>query len=610
MSLQVWLPLNGSIVNQGLNNGTITWPTAATYTENGKIGKALATGAATMSAEMTSQILNNKAISIALWLYVNADADDSTNRTMIFGNDSMSALGGRQFSIFRYPYSDDIHLSWQNCINGTYTTVVGGVWSGVLTPRAWNHICVTYDNPTAKIYVNGTQVGTATGIMNTDSFYFDTKLIYNSTSHYINDFRIYDHCLSKKEIKELAKGLVLHYKLDDPYIESTTNLVTTDQGLTDTCYNGATSKYGYGANTDMYKVVGEFQSRHCTKVYMGTDGLDAYPYVYFPIQTAVNETKTLSFDYFPTLQNTVRFYNLTTTTDLKYNINGVTGTSTNTVTLPVNLNQWNHIELTTTNTGTASGGMGYMQIGGAKHVSNTSNYWLFANIQVELKDHATGYVGVGGTRTSGIIFDNSGYKNNGLPIDVPIISPDTSRYSRSTFFDGTDDGILIENLQLSNIINSEITYSFWIKPNGETGARSVYFGSYSGTSWSIEKTTNNLLRLYWNGSPDETTTGVTIADNIWQHICITKKGTNDIKVYINGEQKWTSTAAHNILTFPTTYRIGRDVRSGDNTPYKGLMSDFRIYATALSAEDIKELYKTPASIDNKGNIYAYEFEEV
>jgi len=83
-------------------------------------------------------------------------------------------------------------------------------------------------------------------------------------------------------------------------------------------------------------------------------------------------------------------------------------------------------------------------------------------------------------------------------------------------------------------------------------------------------------------------------------VCITKNGTSDIKVYIDGVLKATSTAAHSALTFPTTYRIGRDVRSNDGTPYKGLMSDFRIYATALSADDVMELYHTPITLSNNG----------
>ena len=174
--------------------------------------------------------------------------------------------------------------------------------------------------------------------------------------------------------------------------------------------------------------------------------------------------------------------------------------------------------------------------------------------------------------------------------DTITTSTDTVKYQVSTHFNGTYDGILIENLQLSDIINTAITYAFWIKPESESGARSVYFGSFSSISWSIEKTTGNMLRLYWNGSPDETCSGAIITDGVWQHICITKNGTSDVKVYVNGVQKWSSTKAHNNLSFPTTYRLGRDTRSNDGTPYKGLMSDFRIYATALSAEDVKSLY--------------------
>lgn len=209
-----------------------------------------------------------------------------------------------------------------------------------------------------------------------------------------------------------------------------------------------------------------------------------------------------------------------------------------------------------------------------------------------------------------IVYDCSGYCNNGETMtDTITYSSDTPRYNISTHFNGTYDGIIIKNLQLSNIINTEITYSFWVKPENESGGRSVYFGSYSGSSWSIEKVSSGALRLYWNGSPDEFFNNCTITDDVWQHICITKSGTNDVKIYKNGVQVANSTKTHSELNFPTTYRIGRDVRNNDGTPYRGLMSDFRIYATALSADDILELYQTGASLSNNGTLLGYEYVE-
>ena len=43
--------------------------------------------------------------------------------------------------------------------------------------------------------------------------------------------------------------------------------------------------------------------------------------------------------------------------------------------------------------------------------------------------------------------------------------------------------------------------------------------------------------------------------------------------------------------------------------FTGKISDFRLYATALSAEDIADLYHTPANIDNLGGIHGFEFVE-
>ena len=61
--------------------------------------------------------------------------------------------------------------------------------------------------------------------------------------------------------------------------------------------------------------------------------------------------------------------------------------------------------------------------------------------------------------------------------------------------------------------------------------------------------------------------------------------------------------------------LAAEAAGSATTPYgtpafKGLMSDVRIYSTALSADDVLELYHTSAFIVNDGTVYAYELEEV
>ena len=55
--------------------------------------------------------------------------------------------------------------------------------------------------------------------------------------------------------------------------------------------------------------------------------------------------------------------------------------------------------------------------------------------------------------------------------------------------------------------------------------------------------------------------------------------------------------------------IGTEVNNGSIYNINGDISDVRMYATALSAEDIKELYNTSAYVSDNGTLLTYNVEE-
>lgn len=90
----------------------------------------------------------------------------------------------------------------------------------------------------------------------------------------------------------------------------------------------------------------------------------------------------------------------------------------------------------------------------------------------------------------------------------------------------------------------------------------------------------------------------------WHMITMTRDGTKE-KYYVNGIYQ----SEIDAKAMPTgIYRIGAWAsNTGQN--YYGLISDFRIYCTALSAQDIKQLYELGMKIDNNHNLHAFEVVE-
>lgn len=607
MSLQVWLPLTRDINSQGLCNVPTTSINSASIATGGKLGGCLSLSSDGQAISLNSYMNICSAYtrySMSAWIYMSSTATNHSSSILSSGDWNS---GGSNFCFGLYSYSSDGY--YKILVPNRSTWSDGISLSSPIKLNTWYNICITYDGSITRGYVNGEYVGSYAGGYITPSS--ETNNLYVGSATYypgftlkgsINDVRIYDHCLSAKEVKEISKGLILHYKLSDPYIENTTNLYS---GWSSNCYNGATGSYHYGADTDMYYDILD----NIIKVRMGTSDLDAWPFAFFNNITPPSngEYRTLSFDYYPTIKDKINFYSYGTSGTITWIANGIKGTGGD---IPVNINSWNHISVTIKNTGSSSEGFGFMKIGLEKHTSSTSNYWLFKNIQIESKDHDTGYTNAGTSRSESLCFDSSGFSNNGVIKNQSAISieKDSPRYEVSTVFNGTP---FIIGQKLDGAKSTDaLSLCAWINPSQVSGGYDI-ISSYENGGAGLHISSGNIyFQIYSGGYID--VSGGSVSVNTWYHVIGTYDNSK-LRIYVNGELKGEVAKTGNITynsSTPWAVAVNPHGATGDGSEhFYGKLSDVRIYATALSASDVKELYNTSASVDKNGNMYAYEFKE-
>lgn len=591
MSLVCWLPLNGNVNNQGLlSNPTIS--TTPTYVD-GKLGKAMSTGALTLTAEQTNSVLNNKAVSFCFWIKV-----IGTDRRMIFGNGGMSANNNRKFAIFQYPTVNDLHLSWMNDTENN--TFIATVLTGCFPDNIWTHCAITYENPICKVYINGEVKAEYNGASNSSTFAYSTPLIYNSSGRLLNDFRIYDHCLSPLEVKQISQGLVCHYKLSNQYETGQINK-----------YSGSVAEGDLSTDNRFAKTKLENERGYNYKLTYTGNGNNRWP--------SMNAGSTFSFTigkkYYYSCKVRCHSANFSFSLRAARSSNDWVTSSTNV--LQRKDGEWHeyYVSQTINETYNRSGTTVTCNPILEFYSESLSTADKVYSADFDIKDiqviESDCYVPfIDNNMVNSTVYDSSGYGNNGIRQGNIIWSDDSARYSGSYKFDGNQSLIKINNFNINPILTQEFTISFWINSN-DAGDRSVYFGNYGFESTSqcfnIEKNASDKLRIYWGGNPDIVLNTFNIPDNEWCHIVITKTE-NTISAYKNGELNYSSTYNLGDLSVLNTYGVGRDNRTGA-TAFNGNLVDFRLYATALSESDIKQLYNVSASIDKSGILSAYEFVE-
>ena len=569
MSLQVWLPFDGNLRNQGLSDVTVT-NSGATVDNNGKIGKCYYFGGQNQITFPSQSWMSMKSVnhfSIFCWV-------KGTTTGWLFAEDGWELLLRPTFA--------KIGLS----SNGQYPAV----YNYSFDANTWYHLGFTWSGSTGKLklYLNGKLVAFSDV---PSSANFDIKSSFKmcyTGGVYLNDFRIYDHALSYKEVKEIAKGLILHYPLNKPQANLLSKYVTPGQAAPGTTSAGARTTY-----------LGDYSIQ-----ISAAENADTYFRLFLTKQLVQNNKYTFSCYVSGLKEGT--YYNF------PFFAQGNTGMGVihldhnglNTVTFTMNSSTQNAI----TDPEGKTVYIMFMDDSG-RNIASGQQPFQITQMKLEEGDKVTGFIPneydslyAAAGYASSIVYDCSGYQNNGIEVGTITGSSDTPRYRSSEYFDGIDSAIQVP--YNATVFQTNFTINLWFKKT-ELGSKNyeTLFGGPDGFEMDTRANSSTTLSLYMTS-----TRGRNVFSpfnfNEWYMVTMVNDGTNEL-YYINGELKKTIEKK----SMPTgNYFIGAWSTSSKQN-FKGYISDFRIYCTALSADDVKALYEDAGYVDKNGNFHAYEFVE-
>lgn len=601
MSLQIWLPLMGDTYNQGLSNYTIT-SSNLTY-ESGKLGGSCAKfNNSYVLLKNTPLTTNTKEFSFAFWYKTTSPAS-----TQCLYNGRVSV--GSAIAIFvignKFRFDDGAQHTFD------YT----------IPANTWNHYVFTRDKSSIKLYVNGVlqQSITSTDFTCNATYASIGMSSVNTASPSGNamignlqDYRIYDHALSTKEVKELSKGLTIHLPLswggNPNKIKNSMTWMNKNVGYT----NVTASEAGWIDDTNV--PVGNGYMKFCVDNTSGTSTLGGRG-KYWGWSTQLGSgtitdymtsgaTYTYSFYARGSNANLGRTPIAESQTLVSYTIDGVPTSSDFPLT-----NDWKKYTVTFKWTSTAKLTACfylYNVLAGKKAEIN------LCGLKLEEGNKATPWIpNVNDTIYTSIGFDKivsqdcSGYNRNATVTNC-ILDLTAPRYSNSTKFLSTSDKFVLKPSLSSGQTTTEFTTAIWAKTNtlNSTAPNIISLGQNS--FWRFRLATGTSVWYYVRvGSTQVYSTYTTknLIDNVWHHYALTFKD-GVIRFYIDGVQVGTTdySATAKYITCASTNWVLHSY-DGSSEAFVGSLSDCRIYHTCLSADDVKELYQTPISIDKAGKLF-------
>lgn len=637
MGLQVWMPMIGNINNQGLSNlsnlsGNYVQGTCSTF------GKCLNVPNSSPISFMADGLVNAKKFSVCFWTLADNSTKADWNQMLQLVDKKTDGSYGSNFrfeSCTTDPRACSFHNNYENAI--TAGSRILGSSNGT-----WYHVCVTYDGTELKSYTNGNLIGTDVG----NGGYLTGFVQIGSANYFglMNDLRIYDEVISQKQIRSIYNLQIIHYPLNNIYEVGITNKYFGDAaegalGCSDyitrtklSNERGYKYKLSYtGTGKDMWKSleIGSHFSFTAGRTYYYSCKVRCnsklHTQLFLRAARCGNDWVTTMVD---TLNADGQWHEYTVSQTINANFNRGDGI--------VTCNPW--VEFYTNDMST--NGMSYTFDVDIKDIQVTEGqkYSFIANEMVTSSvSDISGYsnnasVGIGVqysvSNTSLNILDDSvsvddttlsvqnasvadttlSLASNNASVGVGVQSP---RYDACYYFSSKS------YLKFPNPIYAKktiwgLTINMWVRlDSGCGGYATILSGLNNPTSnfpWICVNTEQSGLWSYiWSNTPQygKGMPNQYLSLNTWYMITYVFNS-GSVYWYLNGTRKGdiTKYTTLNYINADMEYLALGNSYSGTqwNTNFCGWISDFRMFTTVLSADDVKALYQNSASITSTGQV--------
>jgi len=160
--------------------------------------------------------------------------------------------------------------------------------------------------------------------------------------------------------------------------------------------------------------------------------------------------------------------------------------------------------------------------------------------------------------------------------------------------------VTISNNPALAVATNQVSLVAWVKAStnssGPVIARTVAGGATG--SFALSLTNGSVaFKLFLQGAPTTVTSTNALPDNKWHHLAGVYDGQH-LRVYLDGTQAGTVSGAGTVDVVNESLLIGRNA---DGAGFVGTIDDVRIFARALSDEDVADIFTMDSDADGLSN---------